>query len=305
MRLVGGLIVVVMLAGACTGGSAAVDPTTTTQAATTTTALETTTTTELLGGPIGIVGLEELRLVSSLSVGQLIDSERPDAVFQQGLDGSGDEALESRPDLRFFTGDDSDIVVNVVSPEESATLNPNGEMFVFEVDGLLLLDPTYNKIQGSADRLSWNVMQRGLAGNQGGQWKLSLVNEADGSVNAQCVVRDEENRFMRVNSNVALLPNVASRVSCIVDDAMNELRIAVDGMPAGTTTRVRKAVGGVEEVVDEEFGDSNPNGGATCAGLLEDGIGNIISVGNKPACGATLTDDDRFQGEVAFARIWR
>lgn len=296
MRFVGGVLVFVLVAAACgSEPEPQVAPTTTVPP----------TTTEPPRETIGIEGLDELRLVSSVSVGKLIDFVRVDAELYQGLEADGDTALDSRPDGRFFTGDDDDILVNPVSTLESADLNPNGSVFAFEVDGLLLLDPTFQKIQTSPDRLSWNVMQRGLAGNVGGQWKLSLVNEADGSVNPQCVVRDEENRFMRVNATVEIVPNQPARVTCILDDVANELSVAVDGVPAGSTRRVRKAVGGQEEIVEEEFGDSNPNGGATCAGLVEAGVGNVITVGNKPACGATLTDDDRFQGEISTARIWK
>ena len=308
MRLAGGILVFVMLAAACGSSepeTEAISESTTATTTITTTTASTTPTTEAPPETIGIEGLDELVLVSSVSAGKMIDIVRPDAVLRHGLAADGDQPLDSRPDGRFFTGDDDDVLVNSVGEAESETLNPNGSLFAFEVHGLVLLDPTYNKIQTSTERLSWNVMQRGLAGNVGGQWKMSLVNEADGSVNPQCVVRDEENRFMRVNATVEILPNEPIRVTCILDDSTNQLSVAVNGDMAGTSRRVRKAVGGQEEVVDEEFGDSNPNGGATCAGLVESGIGNLITVGNKPACGATLTDDDRFQGEISVAKVWK
>jgi len=257
--------------------------------------------------------LEGLTLMSSVSTGQMLDSRRPEAILQNGVAGEGEPANPLGPATRFFAGDDSDIVVNLVDTDESDGLNPSGSRFVFQVEGLVLRESSYEKLSAANRRFSWNMMQRGLAGNPGGQWKLSLVNEPGGRVKAQCVVRDEANRLIRVNSSTEILPDQPATVSCIFDDAKNELMVDVDGRTDGASAVVNKAVDGAEVVVfdpargiaAEGFGNSAPQGGGTCGGALPEGIGNAITVGNKPACGISLAPEDQFQGEIAVARVWR
>lgn len=278
-----------------------------------TTVLPATTSTTTSTSVVEPALVDGLSLVSSVSPGRIVDEVRPDAILQHGIEGGGDGPNPVGPVGRDFTGDDADIVVNLVAAGESDDLNPAGSVFVFQVEGLTLTKTAHELLVTNDSRLSWNLMQRGLAGNPGGQWKMSLVNERSGRVKAQCVVRDEANRFLRVNSSTEIRPGEPSAISCFFDDRKNELSVDVDGRTDQASAVVRKPVDGTEVVVfdttrgitEEEFGTSNPNGGGTCGGALPDGIGNTITIGNKPACGVTLEADDRFQGRIERALIWK
>ncbi len=306
---------VALVVSACTGSSTTPETSDDGQSTASTTsslAIPVSTSDSIQDGPSNPL-LDGLSLVSSVSAGRMIDDQRPDAIVQHGVDGDGDSPNLLAPVERFFTGDDSDVLLNLVDTAESEMLNPAGSLFVFQIEGLELLETTHEKLTSSDRAFSWNMMQRGLAGNPGGQWKMSLVNESDGTVKAQCVVRDEANRLIRVNSSAELLPGEPSTISCVFDDAKNELLIDVDGRADQPSAVVRKPVDGVEVVVFdpasgialEQFGDSNPQGGRTCGGLVPDGIGNAVTIGNKPACGVSLDADDQFQGEIAIARVWK
>jgi hypothetical protein len=243
----------------------------------------------------------------------MIDDKRPEALLQHGIAGGGDRPDPLAPVERLFSGDDADIVVNLVDQAESEDLNPAGSVFVFQIEGLVLTEAGYEALASSGEDRSWNLMQRGLAGNPGGQWKMSLVNESGGAVKAQCVVRDQANRLIRVNSSGELRPDEPSAISCLFDDTRNELLVDVNGRTDQASAVVWKPSHGAEVVVfdpanaiaEEEFGDSNPTGGGTCGGKLRDGIGNAITVGNKPACGLTLDSEDRFRGRIERALIWK
>jgi len=303
----------VVVAAGCTGSTA--EPVVTT----TTTEASTTTTTEdprlFDGGEVlSVPELEGYDLVLSMSAGKMIDNQRQDAVgIGLGMDRSGEGPDLERSVERVFSGDDSDIVVVPVAPVESQTLNPAGTQFAFQAVGVVLDGAQHDILTAGGSSFSWNVIQRGLAGNPGGQWKMSLVVEGDGSVKAQCVVRDEENRLIRVNSSSEIEPDVEATITCLFDDRTNELRVDLNGRLDAVTDVVRKNVDGreaivfdpSEDVLDEAFGDSDPNGGATCAGEVPEEIGNIITIGNKPACGITLTDDDRFQGTIRLVQLWK
>ncbi|MFW2381691.1 MAG: hypothetical protein ACN4GZ_08040 [Acidimicrobiales bacterium] len=306
------MIGLIVVACSTTSNSASGAPTTEVERVTTTSRSTSTVPTSSEERPASSF-LEGLTLVSSVSTGQMIDTQRPGAILQHGVAGDGEPANPLGPTTRLFTGDDSDIVVNLVGGDESDDLNPAGSRFVFQVEGLILRETSYEKLSSATRPFSWNMMQRGLAGNPGGQWKMSLVNEAGGRVKAQCVVRDEANRLIRVNSSTEILPDQPATVSCIFDDMKNELIVDVDGRTDGASAVVNRAVDGVEVVVfdpeagiaDEGFGDSAPQGGGTCGGALPSGIGSVITVGNKPACGIALAPEDQFQGEIAVARVWR
>ncbi len=310
------LLAAVMAMGAsCTGSENAVEPTTTVPP--TTTAPTTPTTEAMLFEAPEVPELDVLQgfeLVSSISAGKLLDNIRTDATdIGMAIDRSGDGPDADRPIERRFTGVEEDVVVVPIGSQESDRLNPAGAQFAFQAVGVVFDDAEFDAIARADIRLSWNVMQRGLAGNNGGQWKMSVVNESDGSVNAQCVVRDEENRLIRVNSSVGLEANTPSTLTCIFDDRTNQLRVDVDGVTDSTSGVVRKNINGVETIVydrlvgvlDEAFGDSNPSDGGMCGGDLPEKIGNVMTFGNKPACGSALTDDDRFQGTITAVQLWK
>ncbi len=221
-----------------------------------------------------------LRSESSIAPGRLKDWRRTASVIH----GLGEGSVGSS--TRYFTGADDDVVTTEVSAEESDALNPHGGQFSFQAKVTL----TTANLQAltTATGPSWNVMQRGYADSQGGQWKMSLVTDNTGMPRAQCAMRDGDGNAKTANSTYELAANTKMTITCVIDDDANTIRVIVNGR----TDSAAPAPAG--------FGTVAPyHSGTSCWQR----IARTISIGNKPLCGTgTLTDDDRFQGTIHNAR---
>jgi|GEM_PF-5973387 len=231
---------------------------------------------------------ESYKAVSSISPGKLKDWQRTGALVEHGL---GDSALNTS--ARTFSGADNDIVRTVATSSESAKLNPNGGQFAYQAK--VTLTAADLAALAAASGPSWNVMQRGFSDSPGGIWKMSLVMSGTPKTpRAQCVARDNQpagpgRGTLRANSTYVLKAGVRATITCVVDDATNQIRVIVNGRTDDYSPSGGQA----------GFGNINPwSSGANCSQV----VARSISVGNKPAC-PTITADDRFRGKIELARV--
>ena len=225
--------------------------------------------------------------VSSISPGRHRDWRRPAALVTHAL---GEDPLATS--YRDFDGEDGDFVQSVVGQAESDRLNPAGGQFAYQA--AILLTPAqldeliaYRVAQGLSP--SWNVMQRGFADAPGGQWKMSLTVTADGVPRAQCRMRDGNGVWSPpANSTFELVADRRMTITCVIDDEANTIRVIVNGR----TDAEAQTPAGFADVAPEHFGDG-----------CSRSFAQTITVGNKPLCNTTLTDDDRFQGRIFLARV--
>jgi len=227
-------------------------------------------------------------VVSSISPGKLRDWRRSGALVEHRL---GDQALDTSE--RRFEGHDDDNIRTKISAAESARLNPAGGSFAYQAR-ITLTGADLSKL-ASQSSPSWNVMQRGFSDSPGGLWKMSVVMAGTPKVpRAQCVARDNQPKGptrgkLSANSTYELKAGVAATITCVVDDATNQIRVIVNGR-----TDNFSPTGG-----EAGFKNINPTStGTNCA----QEVAQSISVGNKPHC-SNIRDNDRFQGTIHSARI--
>lgn len=269
------------------------------------------------GGPSGWVSCESYERISFIDAAVPQDLLRPTANIALGLDatGSSPTGSDNGNAYRVFEGDDDDVIVTDAS--NAPVLAPNGGKFAWTVR-FRLPQSSVEFLEDAGDNgspnVSWNIMQRGLFGDAGGQWKMSLVTSTNSDrFRVECIsgVQAGTDDNIRATSSVDLstLP-IANGLTpwitatCIMDDTG-------DANGAGTGDGLQVVVDGVvdPEELNTDFGVSLPLDTARCRNIPLDpvmfpgGIGNVVTVGNKPACSIPNTNDDAFIGHVDYAKV--
>ena len=256
---------------------------------------------------------ERISLIDAVGPDDLL---RPSANIALGLDGNGASptATENGVDYRIFEGEDDDVIVTDAS--EAPELAPNGGKFGYRVR-FRLAEADLEFLQDSGGGVSWNLMQRGLFGDPGGQWKMSIVGQTNTSrVRVECLSSHFPGTSdnLRATSSLDLSTVTITdgftpwlTASCFMDDSGNA------GGPGSGEDGLQVVVAGVgdDEVLGGDVGTVLPSGTATCGGgtalnttLFPGGIGNVVTVGNKPACSSANDNEDAFVGHVDFAEVW-
>jgi len=263
---------------------------------------------------------DSYRKISFVDVNTLTDVRRSGVDVAVGLDGNGSSptGTENGTTFRTFGGDDDDVVVMDV--DGAAGLAPDNKKMAWRVRFRLTESDLQTLEDAGAGELSWNIMQRGLADDSGGQWKMSIVSQADDSVRVQCVTQTAPGASNRLQVDSAFDISTMSIVNgmtpwitatCFSDDSGQSQGNGVTG------DGIQVVVNGVTsaEVVGTNTGTIDPAATGTCNGnnspfslsttLFPDGIGGVVTVGNKPACWNPNDADDRFQGDVDYAEVFK
>ena len=266
-------------------------------------------------GSSAFVACETYERISFIDASTPQDFRRPSENIAFGLDGNGNVQAGSDNGNAFgiFTGADGDIVVTDAS--NAPELAPNGGKQAWRVR-FRLAQVDLEFLQDES-QISWNLMQRGLADDPGGQLKISLIAQPDNSVRVECFASD----FAGATDNIRTVSSfdVAAQTitngltpwmtaTCLMDGTGN-----ADG--PGTADSLQIVVNGIgdPEELDGDFGELLPSAPNRCgfgtgteldANLFPGGIGHVVTVGNKPACSSSNTNDDAFIGHVDFAEIW-
>lgn len=254
---------------------------------------------------------DSYRKVSNIDLVSLVDNRRTWANVAVGLDGNG--STPTGQNYRTFQGQDDDIVV--VSAANTAGLAPNGLKMAWRAKFRLSAADMQTLSDAGAGGLSWNVMQRGLADDPGGQWKMSIVSQQGPEVRVQCVTRDGsggEASTLRVDSGFDLAnnhdPSKWFVATCFMDDSGQSQG------PNGKGDGIQVVVNGTTtpEVVKTGLGTVNPSSPQMCGSgipldptLFPGGIGSVYTVGNKPYCNGTSLGDDRFVGDIEYAEVFK
>lgn len=266
---------------------------------------------------------DSYRKISFIDAVPPIDWRRQWASITIGLDGNGSSTTQNG--YRAFDGQDDDIIA--MSASNTAGLEPNGKKMAWRVKfRLATADLATLQAAGSNGNpnISWNIMQRGLASDPGGQWKMSVVSQSGSdAVRVQCVTGDgtpQSGGKMQVDSAFNITTQAAPingftpwiTATCFADDSGlsqgaggvtgDGLQVVVNG-----TTSAEAVFTGLGTITPSATGMCTSNNGGTPLDptLFPNGIGSVVTVGNKPPCWSSNTVDDAFVGHIDYAEVFK
>ena len=268
-------------------------------------------------GQSGWVACESYERISFIDASTPQDFRRPAENIAFGLDGNGvvGSATENGNAYGDFSGDINSVIVADAS--NAPELAPNGSKQIWRVR-FRIAQAELTTLQ-QANGISWNLMQRGLASDPGGQLKISLIAQPNSSaVRVECFASD----FNGPNDNIQTISSfdistlgIAANgftpwvtATCAMDDTGNAA-----GPNTGDGLQVIVNGVGDPEEFDADFGELLPSATNVCGangGIMLDpnlfpgGIGNVLAVGSQPPCSNVNPADDFFKGHVDFAEIW-
>ncbi len=258
---------------------------------------------------------DSYRKISSVSVENLIDFRSSNAHVAVGLDGNGTTPV-SGP-YRVFEGQHDDVVV--VDVANRAGLAPNGKQMAWRAR-FRLAEADVQALYASPDgSVSWNIMQRGLASDPGGQWKMSLL-KTGGKILVQCVTQDgrpggidRQSQVSPVDIGALPITNGFTQwitATCFSDDSGNAQD--ANGMRGDSLQAVVNGNASDRKIFPEGVGEFiNPSSTNQCANgipLAADfnkGIGYVYTAGNKPFCDGSPLGDDLFKGHLDHVEVFK